>query len=81
MEETEEEGREWLVENLHSAIHGHGFVVIETTWESFRQYCRLHAKWKVYFSERQRVWQCSKWPLYGQQDIKGCSKSPLRVKS
>lgn len=37
-----------LVEILHIALYGHGFVAIETTKESFRQCCRLHAKWKVY---------------------------------
>lgn len=41
-------GRGSVVENLHNALYGHEFVAIETTKESFRQYCRLHAKWKVY---------------------------------
>lgn len=49
-------GRGWVVKNLHNTVYGHGFVAIETTRESFRQRCRLHAKWKVYLGERQRVW-------------------------
>lgn len=44
--EDVERGR--LVENLHNALYGHGFVAIETSRESFRQSCRLHAKWKEY---------------------------------
>lgn len=44
--EDVERGR--LVENLHNALYGHGFVAIETSRESFRQRCRLHAKWKEY---------------------------------
>lgn len=31
-------------------------------------------------SERQRVWQCSKWQLFGQRDMKGRSKKPTQDK-
>lgn len=37
-----------MVENLHGTLYGHEFVAIETSRESFRQRCRLHAKWKEY---------------------------------
>lgn len=45
-----ERERGWVVENLHKPLYGHGFVAIETSRESFRQRCRLHAKWKVYLA-------------------------------
>ena len=79
---------EW---SLHDALYGHGFVAMETTWESFRQHCRLHSKWKVCcwcegesgcacVRVRVREMRCSKWTLFGQSNIKSCSKSPLRIK-
>lgn len=67
--------RGWVVENLH-ALYGHGFVSIETSRESFRQRCRLHAKWKEYLAKEQGVWQCCRWLL----DMAGGHKSPLRIK-
>lgn len=65
-EKTEDVERGRVVENLHNALYGHGFVSIETSRESFRQRCRLHAKWKEYLAKEQRVWQCSRWLLFGQ---------------
>lgn len=50
MERRRKEEEDGAVENLHNTLYGHGFVAIETTRESFRQHCRLHAKWKVYLA-------------------------------
>lgn len=71
--------RERVFENLHNALYGHESIAIETSQESFRTCCRLHAKWKEYL-ERLHVWRPCRRPLFSHWDINGYSKSPLRIK-
>lgn len=68
---TEDVAREQAAENLYSTLYGHGFVSIETSRESFRQRCRLHAKWKEYLARGGVCGGVSRWPLFGQCDING----------
>lgn len=68
---TEDVARGQAAENLYSSLYGHGFVSIETSRESFRQRCRLHAKWKEYLARGGVCGSVSRWPLFGQYDING----------
>lgn len=71
--------RERLLENLHIALYGHRSVAIETSGESFRKRCSLRVKRKECLV-RGSVWPPARWLLFGQRNINGCSKSPLRIK-